>query len=134
VYPDYNWLPWKFAKSPNKLWDDITNVKKFIEWAGTQLGIKELNDWKRVHTKVYFCVLFLKKQDIVELGGNYLLFKKYHCSLPQILSIVYPDHDWDFSSKAMSFANKKSQTALKSMLNLMFPKEGYVTSKSVFIL
>ena len=52
VYPEYNWLPWKFGKSIHKYWDDVANKKKYIEWAGNQLGIKELNDWNKVTNQV----------------------------------------------------------------------------------
>jgi hypothetical protein len=52
LYPEYDWLPWKFAQSPKKFWDDISNQKRFLEWAGNQLGVKQYSDWYKVTPKV----------------------------------------------------------------------------------
>jgi hypothetical protein len=52
VYPEYEWLPWKFEKSPNKYWDNKENQKFFMNWLAKQLNIKELNDWYKVTLKV----------------------------------------------------------------------------------
>ena len=52
VYPEYEWLPWKFNKAPNKYWENVETHKKFVEWAGKELGIKDLSDWYKVTTKV----------------------------------------------------------------------------------
>jgi hypothetical protein len=57
VFPGYDWLPWKFLQTPNNYWDELKNKKKFVEWAGKQLGIKQYSDWYKVTTEVlYFCV------------------------------------------------------------------------------
>ncbi len=52
VYPDYNWLPWKFERAMRNLWDNPENQQKFMNWVATQLNIKEMHDWYRVTTKV----------------------------------------------------------------------------------
>jgi hypothetical protein len=52
VYPEYEWLPWRFVNGPKNFWNDVNNSKKFLDWAGKQLGVKEINDWHRVSTKV----------------------------------------------------------------------------------
>ena len=52
VYSEYNWLPWKFDKSPQHLHNDMQIQKKFIEWASKELNIKEMADWYNVTTKV----------------------------------------------------------------------------------
>jgi hypothetical protein len=52
VYPDYNWLPWKFGKCPHNYWDNIKNHKKFMDWAATQLNIKVNTDWYNVSSQV----------------------------------------------------------------------------------
>ena len=53
VYPEYEWLPWKFVACPQGFWDNIENQKVFIQWAGKQLKIKEMSDWYKVSQKVY---------------------------------------------------------------------------------
>ena len=52
VYPEYEWLPWKFEKSPNHFWEDVNNKRKFMDWAGKQLNIKDMSDWYKVSVKV----------------------------------------------------------------------------------
>jgi hypothetical protein len=45
VYPEYEWLPWKFDRCPNNYFENVNNQRKFMEWAGKQLKIKEMSDW-----------------------------------------------------------------------------------------
>lgn len=52
MYPNHNWLPWKWDRCPKKFWDDVNNKKKFLDWAGKQLGINEPKDWSKVTHKV----------------------------------------------------------------------------------
>jgi hypothetical protein len=52
VYPEHDWLPWKFDKCPQKYWDNVNNKRKFMDWAATQLNVKEMNDWYSVSLKV----------------------------------------------------------------------------------
>ena len=32
VYPNYNWLEWKFHCTPRGYWSDKRNQKKYMEW------------------------------------------------------------------------------------------------------
>jgi hypothetical protein len=54
VYPEYGWLPWKFASLPRKFWGDVKNQRKFIDWAAKELNVKEINDWYKITAKVKF--------------------------------------------------------------------------------
>ena len=53
VYSEYEWLPWKFDIVPRNIWADVNNQKKFMEWAGKELKIKEMNDWYKVSVSVF---------------------------------------------------------------------------------
>ena len=94
VYPDYDWLPWKFDLCPHNYWDDIKNQKKFIEWARKELKIKEMSDWYHVSTQViealYVFIIITKK--LIDLGCG--LLKQSSNSLASMLSIVYPEYEW----------------------------------------
>jgi hypothetical protein len=48
IYPSYDWLPWKFRGCPHFFWNNTQNQQKFMDWAGTQLNVKEMNDWYKV--------------------------------------------------------------------------------------
>jgi hypothetical protein len=52
VYPEYEWLPWKFSKTTKTFWADNKSVRRFLDWAGKQLGIKELEDWNKMKITV----------------------------------------------------------------------------------
>jgi hypothetical protein len=56
VYPEYQWLPWKFDISPRNFWGNVENQRKFVEFAAKQLKIKDLSDWYNVTHKAYIAV------------------------------------------------------------------------------
>jgi hypothetical protein len=66
VYPEYDWLPWKFEKVPLLFWDDIKNQQKFVKWAEKELKIKEMSDWYKV--SVIVCVALVAIVTIRILG------------------------------------------------------------------
>ena len=81
VYPEYHWPKWKFSEVPKGLWNDHSNCKRFFDWLGNKLGLKEPIEWYGVSLEV-----------IKSYGGSGLL-KKYG-SLSQALKSVYPQHHW----------------------------------------
>ena len=114
IYPNYNWLPWRFNKVPSGYWNEVKEHRKFLDWVGEQMGLRNKSDWYNVTEK-----------DIVRYGGSSLL-SKYQFSLLNILSEVYSDFKWDPSAarSSKSALSKKSQYILKTMLNTMFPQQG----------
>ena len=52
VYPNYNWLPWKFIQSPKGFWNDEKNVKAYMNWLSEKLNIKTMEDWYNVTHEV----------------------------------------------------------------------------------
>jgi hypothetical protein len=58
VYPDHEWLPWQFKRSPKSYWASLENQRTFMEWVKKQLGLSKLDDWYSV-----------KVQQVQELGG-----------------------------------------------------------------
>ena len=78
VYPDYEWLPWKFEFVPRNFWANVNNQRKFMEWAGKELKIKDMSDWYNVVNKVKniaFIFPYLK-------GFNYN-WRRYSFNSPQ---------------------------------------------------
>jgi hypothetical protein len=95
VYPEYNWLPWKFNRIVGNLWEDAKILKQFMDLAGKELGIKEMGDWYNVTHKVDFFLICRSNsvQQIIDLkGGKSLLLK--HNTILSILSIAYPENEW----------------------------------------
>jgi predicted small metal-binding protein len=61
LFPDYNWLPWKFSYCPQSNWEDEKIVRKFMEHATKELNIKEMSDWYKVTIKVTINSVFSLK-------------------------------------------------------------------------
>jgi hypothetical protein len=60
VYPDFQWLPWKFNLTPLEFWTNPENSKKFLEWAKPILNVNKDEDWYNVSNKVKNFFLKLK--------------------------------------------------------------------------
>lgn len=54
VFPEYNWLPWKFNACPPSYWDDPSNQRKFLDWVSAHYGIKNQSDWTKLTPGVHF--------------------------------------------------------------------------------
>lgn len=52
VFPEQEWLPWKFGKSPKSFWENHDNKVKFMGWLSEKLHIKNMEDWYKVATWV----------------------------------------------------------------------------------
>ena len=52
AYPEYDWLPWKFGRTQPNYWNRLENQRKFMDWAGKELKIKDMSDWYNVSMKV----------------------------------------------------------------------------------
>ena len=56
LYPEYEWLPWKFAQCPQNFWENVNNQLMYVNWAGKQFQIKEMSDWYNVTLEVFKCI------------------------------------------------------------------------------
>jgi hypothetical protein len=123
IFPDYEWLPWKFLNTPKHFWSVKKNQIQFLDWAGKRLGIRDFTDWNKISTKVSseLSYNFLTFQDIIELGGRTLLD---NFSLSEILSLVNPQVE--ISQQSSPFY-KKTQETIKAMLKTMFPQDGKIS-------
>ena len=52
VYPNYNWLPWKFNHVQKRFWSDTNNIKEYMKWLSEKLNIKKMEDWYNVSVEV----------------------------------------------------------------------------------
>ena len=53
IYPNYEWLPWQFEKATH-FFESSENQKKWIDWAKTQLNVRDMNDWYQITSQVYY--------------------------------------------------------------------------------
>ena len=84
AFPEYNWEPMKFLKSPQHYWSNKENQRIFMDDLSKKLGFKEgdREPWYKVSHKT-----------LNENGGSGLL-AQYHGSYPDVLKGVFPEFDW----------------------------------------
>jgi len=94
VYPEHNWLPWKFGPVEQKYWTK-ENQRMFFDSIASEIGIRNLDDWYNIKTST-----------IVEKGGGTILNYYYGDSLSQALITLYPNHEfllWKFNKVPSTF-------------------------------
>ncbi len=74
VYPEFQWLPWKFQKTSRNFWESVKNQRIFLDWLGKKLGVTSMEDWYNVKTEVKkfprnFQIFRIYK---ILVGGHYL--------------------------------------------------------------
>lgn len=118
IFPEYEWIPWKFQPSRSDIWNDIEMVRKFMDWASKKLQIQgkvyenvltrlELGDW-----------LMVSQKDFHILGGTSLV-QKYKGVVP-LLQSVYPSHDF-----RLDFKQLHSKTQARKLLITHFHSSRY---------
>lgn len=83
IYPEHNWIPWRFGYTPHGFWETKDNHRRFFDWLGKQLGYREMDDWYNVTL-----------EDIYNHGGQGLLSDYYNSSPSKALQAVYPENYW----------------------------------------
>jgi hypothetical protein len=57
LYPEREWLPWKFRAKPEGFWDDMEIQKKFLDWFASENQFVDHQDWYQISYKVEIFVL-----------------------------------------------------------------------------
>ena len=83
MFPDYNWLGWKFGMSALRLWKNKDNRKKYAIWLGKQLGYKTMEDWYKL--------IIAHMRDNYGGGG---LLRYYNSSPSKFVMDMFPDYEW----------------------------------------
>lgn len=79
IYPDKEWQVWRFRTVPTGYWDNFDNHRIFFDWLADQLNIDVPDKWYNISDK-----------DIVDHGGETLLYDYYDGSLINTLMSIYP--------------------------------------------
>eukprot|EP00026_Physarum_polycephalum_P008439 Phypoly_transcript_08525.p1 GENE.Phypoly_transcript_08525~~Phypoly_transcript_08525.p1 ORF type:complete len:450 (+),score=74.07 Phypoly_transcript_08525:120-1469(+) len=83
VFPEHEWVPWKFDFPPRNLWQEDKNRKKYMAWLGDQLGYTSLQDWYKT-----------KQSDFLHNQGKTLL-SLYSYSPRVAITSIFPAHAWE---------------------------------------
>jgi hypothetical protein len=81
LYPEYNWIPWKFTQVPKNFWNDTNNHKLYIEWLYKELNFNCMEDWYTISMEKFGVY---SGNGIIRIYGTYF----------KLLKFVYPDYDW----------------------------------------
>ena len=93
VFPDTEWLPWKFGITSTCYWNDKENHVKYANWLGDTLGYKKRDDWYKINAKV-----------IHDNYGCGLIKNKYSGSPKLFVISVYPEYTWDLSKFKQNYS------------------------------
>jgi hypothetical protein len=84
VYPEHEWIPWKFDKVPANYWRDEANRNRYWEWLAKAVNVTAPEQWYEI----------LDKNLVMKNGGSGLLSVVE--SMVKSLASAYPDHKWHF--------------------------------------
>jgi hypothetical protein len=129
IYPEYNWLEWKFISTPEGFWKNTNNVKKYTDWVFQKQGYNKMEDWYK-----------LTRQNIVDNCGSGLLHH-YNSSHIYLLKNVYKEYewlDWKFNVVSGGYWNKIENCTkyiewLFKELNYSKMEDWYNISKKIII-
>ena len=113
MYPEHNWIIWKFKYVTNNYWQNKENHTKYIEWLGKELGYTTMEDWYKISQK-----------DLKNNYGGGLLNKYYNGSPSQLVIKMFPDYNWDKSK----FINYKTEALTHNFLSNNKCKLGIVNN------
>jgi len=82
MFPEYQWLGWKFNTSPYHFWN-IETEKQYAIWLGKKLGYKNFADWYNITRNLI----------IDNCGGGYIL-TKYNGSPSKFVIAIFIEYDW----------------------------------------
>ena len=83
IYPNHNWLIWKFKVIPTGTWNNKKIQKEYMEWLGKELGYTTMEHWYKINQK-----------DIYENYGWGCVSSRYKSSPVKLVTSIYPNHNW----------------------------------------
>ncbi|MBL8872721.1 MAG: hypothetical protein JNK90_23280 [Planctomycetaceae bacterium] len=83
VYPEENWLEWKFIRIPVGYWNHLDNRLRYLRWLGKTLGFKKIDDWYE-----------LKRVHFIQNCGETLLTLYYDHDLFKPLAELFPGYEF----------------------------------------
>lgn len=125
VYPDHEWLEWKFQLVPKGFWKHPENVRRYFEWLGTQLGVRKMDDWYDYEV-----------EDWYQYCANGFMSRYFKNSKKVALSFAFPEHVWDakrfklsaYQNISIDEIRQTLETTLVPKLKIQSPEDWYRVS------
>ncbi|MBF0349910.1 MAG: hypothetical protein HQM11_02710 [SAR324 cluster bacterium] len=83
LFPEHNWLSWKFQDCPEAFWADHENCQRYLEWLASVYQIHAAEEWYQIG-----------RVEITEHDGTGLL-RRYHNSAPLAIMSVLASFPWE---------------------------------------
>lgn len=115
LFPEIDFLPWKFSMVPKGFWEVAENRKWYINWLGETLGYKRPEDWYQLTVKLVN----------YNYGGG-LLKNMYDYSPSRLISENFPEYGlkpWLFGKTNSIFW--KDSSNIREYINWLGSKLGY---------
>ena len=110
VYPQHNWLLWKFQQVPRMFWRSEENHKLYFDWLGHQLEYTCMEDWYNVTA-----------EDIQRNKGAGVL-SYYGNSPAKALQKIYPHHIWKMNLFRNKILRHHASTFIQDISQQKFTK------------
>jgi len=107
-YPEKDWLEFRFSMAPKGYWGSKESLVNYMDWLGSELGFKKMEDWYEVIT-----------EDFNRHHGAAPL-KMTGTSPSKIVMTAYPEYDWE---EERFFDGKKNQKRLFRIVKEIYPDE-----------
>jgi hypothetical protein len=88
IFPEYEWLEWRFTQTAKGYFDTFDNHTKFVEYLKQKLNYKTNKDWYKLSSEL-----------IHKYGGGGLIYTHYQNSVYKFLTKLIPDYKflpWKF--------------------------------------
>jgi hypothetical protein len=129
IYPDENWMFWKFDKVGNGKWIDDDCKKEYLNWFEEQIQIKSPDDWYNV-----------KAEDFINHSGVSLLYSKFGGSPQKVAQFFHPNHEWlpwKFQTSGQGYWNNRLNVEkylywLGDKLEIISPNDWYEVTSDDF--
>ncbi len=100
VYPEYDFHPWRFIRTPRRFWIDPNNQRLFLDYLKQQCKIETVEDWLKI-----------SHNELRKHGGSPLL-NQYE-SIAHAVNQIYYNHNSNYpSSKSTTTLPSKEQQLL----------------------
>ena len=87
LYPNFEFEPWLFDSVPNGTWNDICNIRKYLQWFSNKKGFvcDDVHGWAKISA-----------DDIkAERGGGLIYNKQWNGDVVKLVSAAFPDMAYD---------------------------------------
>lgn len=133
IYPEIQWTPWRFLRSPRGLWKDEANVTQFLDSLAKEYEITQVQDWSNMskklirqhkgaqllHTKGGFLSLLSQKYPSLDLRSS-VTPSKSQILLFKFIQNIFPDYEVHLEYRDRSF--KYQKTKMPIVFDIFIPK------------